>query len=87
MQRSFKIMDSTEEFNYTFTQIGDMYELKDNTEIIFSATDTENGFKFDQSLSGEIEYWRIDALRVFLGMLNRCDSSLFEKYKVYERVK
>jgi hypothetical protein len=88
MQKSFKIID-TEELGQTFTKVGNMYELKNDStgEIIFSGTDTEDGFRFDQKIGKEVDYYRLDALKLFLEMVGKCDSMIFEKYNLYEKVK
>jgi hypothetical protein len=71
----------------TFTVIDNRYELKDhNDEIILSGVDTENGFIFDEAIQGEVDYYKFDALRLFLNMIQKCDNLMFEEYKVYKHL-
>lgn len=88
MQKSFKIID-TEDLGQTFTKIGNMYELKNDStgEIIFSGIDTEDGFRFNQKIGKEVDYYTLDALKLFLEMIEKCDGMIFEKYSLYEKVK
>jgi len=86
MQKSYKIMDG-EGYISTFTVIDNRYELKDhNDEIILSGVDTENGFIFDEAIQGEVDYYKFDALRLFLNMIQKCDNLMFEEYKVYKHL-
>jgi hypothetical protein len=88
MQKSYKLID-TDGAVYTFTNINDMYELKDgNGDILLSGTDTGNEFVFNQEdISSEMGYYTLDALRMFLNMIEKCDSNMFEPYEIYEKVK
>jgi hypothetical protein len=88
MQKSYKLID-TDGAVYTFTNINDMYELKDgNGDILLSGIDTGNEFVFNQEdISSEMGYYTLDALRMFLNMIEKCDSNMFEPYEIYEKVK
>jgi uncharacterized protein YaiI (UPF0178 family) len=88
MQKSYKLID-TDGAVYTFTNINDMYELKDgNGDILLSGIDTGNEFVFNQEdISSEMDYYTLDALRMFLNMIEKCDSNMFEPYEIYEKVK
>ena len=88
MQKSYKLID-TDGAVYTFTNINDMCELKDgNGDILLSGTDTGNEFVFNQEdISSEMGYYTLDALRMFLNMIEKCDSNMFEPYEIYEKVK
>ena len=86
MQKSYKIMDG-EGYVSTFTVIENRYELKDHhDEIIFSGVDTQDGFIFDEAIQKEVDYYKFDALRLFLNMIQKCDNLLFEEYKVYKHL-
>lgn len=87
MPKSYKLID-TEGAVYTFTKISNMYELKDgNGKILLSGIDTEDGFEFNQEISSEMGYYMLDAMRIFLNMIEKCDSYMFEPYEIYEKVK
>jgi hypothetical protein len=88
MQKSYKLIDA-EEVGQTFTKVGNMYELKNDStgEIIFSGTDTEDGFRFNQKIGKEMDYYTLNGLKLFLEMIEKCDGMIFEKYSLYEKVK
>jgi len=87
MPKSYKLIDTNDYF-YTFTKISNMYELKDhNGDIVISGIDTENGFEFNQKIPSNMGYQMFDAMRIFLNMIEKCDSRIFEPYEIYEKVK
>lgn len=83
--KSFKLLD-TEEGYMTFTQLGNSYELKHRDEVLFYATDTEDGFVFSKSIGKNLDYFQIDALKAFLEMIGKCDAMIYEKYEIYQKV-
>ena len=87
MQKSFKLID-TENMCYTFTKVGNRYELKDTqNDILLSGVDTEDEFIFDQDLSEVFNYYMLDAMKIFLELIQKCDPWMFEPYELYEKVK
>lgn len=87
MPKSFKLVD-TENMTYTFTQLGNRYELKDTQgEILLSGIDTEDDFIFDQDLCEVFNYHMLDAMKIFLELIGKCDPWMFETYELYEKVK
>ena len=83
--KSFKLLDTDSEA-LVFTQIGNTYEMKYRDEVLYYATDTEEGFKFSKNIGKELDYFYLDALRMFLEMIGKCDGKIYEKYDVYQKV-
>lgn len=87
MPKSYKLID-TDGAAYTFTKISNMYELKDTQgDILLSGINTGNGFEFNQKISSNMDYYMLDAMKLFLNMIEKCDSFMFEPYEIYEKVK
>ena len=85
MIKTYRLID-TELGHMTFTQFDNAYELKYRDEVLFYATDTEEGFKFSKAIPKELDYFQIDALRMFLEMIGKCDGMVYEKYEIYQKV-
>lgn len=83
--KSFKLLDTDLE-SLIFTKIENTYELKFRDEVLFYAVDTEEGFTFSKKIGKELNYFYIDALKVFLEMIEKCDGMVFEKYETYQKV-
>jgi hypothetical protein len=88
--KTWKILDS-ENRVLTFTENDLVYTLfltdEDGDEItILKAVDNNNGFEFIDKISKSMDYCDMDYLRLFLNLVGKMDSSLFDSYIITEPV-
>lgn len=88
--KTWKILDS-ENRVLTFTENDLVYTLfltdEDGDEItILKAVDNNNGFEFIDKINKSMDYCDMDYLRLFLNLVGKMDSSLFDSYIITEPV-
>jgi hypothetical protein len=88
--KTWKILNS-EDGVLTFTENDLVYTLfltdDDGDEItILKAVDNGNGFQFIGDMSASMDYADIDYMRLFLNLIGKMDSSLFDSYVITEPI-
>jgi len=88
--QTWKILDS-ENRVLTFTENDLVYTLfmtnEDGENItILKAVDNANGFTFIGDISSAMDYCDMDYMRLFLNLVGKMDSSLFDSYIITEPV-
>jgi hypothetical protein len=88
--KTWKILNS-EDGVLTFTENDLVYTLfltdEDGDEItILKAVDNGNGFQFIGDMSASMDYADIDYMRLFLNLIGKMDSSLFDSYVITEPI-
>lgn len=88
--KTYKILNS-EDRALTFTEDDYIYTLymtnEDGENItILKAVDNANGFEFINEISTSMDYADIDYMRLFLNLIGRMDSSLFDSYIILEPI-
>lgn len=88
--KTYKILGS-ESNVLTFTEVDGVYTLYaeettgEQVELL-KATDTENGFQFVEKIHREMAYCEMDYLHLFLNLIGKIDSSLYDSYIMLEPV-
>jgi hypothetical protein len=88
--KTWKILNS-EDRVLTFTENDLVYTLyltnEDGENItILKAVDNAHGVEFIDEISTSMDYADIDYMRLFLNLIGRMDSSLFDSYIITEPV-
>jgi hypothetical protein len=88
--KTWKILDS-ENRVLTFTENDLVYTLfmtnEDGENItILKAVDNNNGFEFIDKINKSMDYCDMDYMRLFLNLVGKMDSSLFDSYIITEPV-
>jgi len=88
--KTWKILNS-EDRALTFTEndlIYTLYMTDENGEniTILKAVDNANGFEFIDEIDKSMGYDDVDYMRLFLNLIGRMDTSLFDSYIITEPV-
>jgi hypothetical protein len=88
--KTWKILNS-EDGVLTFTENDLVYTLyvtnEDGENItLLKAVDNGNGFQFIGDISASMDYADIDYMRLFLNLIDKMDSSLFDSYVITEPI-
>lgn len=88
--KTWKILNS-EDRALTFTEndlVYTLYMTDENGEniTILKAVDNANGFEFIDEIDKSMGYDDVDYMRLFLNLIGRMDTSLFDSYIILEPV-
>ena len=89
--KTYKILNSEDSGILTFTIDGNKYKLSvqytdELTVDLLEAEDNRDGLVFTDEINHEMDYAEVDYMRLFLNLISRFDSKMFDSYIILEPI-